>query len=130
MSALIYKITKAKKENLPSVEIWGTGKARREFLYNEDVADAMIFFMKKYNAKDLPAFINIGSGSDVTIKELAFLIKDAIGYSGKLDFNTSKPDGMLKKKLNVKMATRLGWKHKVDIRTGIKKTVAWYKKNN
>ena len=78
MSALIYKITKAKKENLPSVEIWGTGKARREFLYNEDVADAMIFFMKKYNAKDLPAFINIGSGSDVTIKELAFLIKDAI----------------------------------------------------
>jgi GDP-L-fucose synthase len=129
ISSLIYKFTKAKKENLPTVEVWGTGKARREFLYAGDVADAMIFFMKNYDAKDMPSFVNIGSGKDISIKELASVIKKIVGYKGKIIFDTSKPDGMLKKLLDVKKATKLGWKQKTPIEIGLKKTITWYNKN-
>jgi GDP-L-fucose synthase len=126
ISALIYKFTKAKKENSPFVEIWGTGKAQREFLYIDDLVDALYFFMKKYDAKDLPNFVNIGSGVDISIKELAILIKKITKYSGDIHFDKSKPDGMLRKLLDTTEAEKLGWKHKTSIEAGLKKTIKWY----
>ena len=130
MSALISRFNKAKKEKLPYVEIWGTGSARREFLYTEDIADAMFFFMEKYESKDMPPFVNIGTGNDISIKELAYLIKTLIGFDGEIRFDTSKPDGMPKKLLDVSKANSLGWKHNKTIEDGIKNTINWYLEQN
>lgn len=126
ISALIYKFHKAKANNEKVVEIWGTGNARREFLFVEDAADACLYFMKNYGAKDLPPFINIGTGVDITIKDLAYLIKDIIGFNGDLFFDTTKPDGMPRKLMDVTKCTQLGWEAKINLKEGIKKTYEWY----
>jgi len=126
MSALISRFHKAKLDNSSHIDVWGTGNARREFLYTEDIVDAMMFFMERFEAKNLPSFINIGSGSDISIKDLAYLIKDSMGYNGEIRFDSSKPDGMPKKLLDTSKAELLGWKSKVRIDNGIKKTVSWY----
>ncbi|HEB9286098.1 TPA: GDP-L-fucose synthase [Campylobacter coli] len=118
------------------VEIWGSGKARREFLYNEDMADACVFIMENINFKDLISdkreirntHINIGTGEDISIKELAYLIKDIIGFKGGLYFNTQKPDGTMIKLTNPNKLHKLGWKHKVSLEEGIKNILEWYKK--
>jgi len=127
IAGLIRKFIEAKVHNLPFVEVWGKGEARREFLYVEDLAEACIHFMNNYNAKDLPSFVNVGYGKDVTIKELAEIIKKEVGYKGKIIWNTSMPDGMPQKLLDIGLGKRFGWEPKTSLEVGIKKTIEWYK---
>lgn len=126
VSALIYKFHHAKQEGLPSVEVWGTGTTRRELLFVDDLVDAMLHFMHNVQAKDIGTFVNIGSGEDIAIRDLAFTIKDIVGYRGDVVFNTSKPDGMPRKLMDVSRAARLGWKAKVGIADGLRRTYDWY----
>jgi GDP-L-fucose synthase len=119
LPAMLRKFYEAKEKKLPSVTIWGTGKPKREFLHVDDLAEACVFLMKNYNERGT---INIGTGVDVSIKNLALEVKKVTGYTGKLVFDTTKPDGTPRKLLNVKKLHTLGWKHKIDLSTGIKKT--------
>ena len=116
LPALLRKFHTAKINNLPQVEIWGTGSPKREFLHVDDLADACFYLMQNYNQPDL---VNIGTGEDISIKDLALLIKDITGYEGELTFDTSKPDGTPRKLLDVSKLHGLGWKHKIDLRKGI-----------
>jgi len=118
-----------------TVEIWGTGKPMREFLWSEDMADACVFIMEKQNFGDTyesssleirNTHINIGTGSDIAIKDLALLIKEKIQFKGDFYFNTNKPDGTLKKLTEVSKLNRLGWKHKIELEQGIQKQYDWY----
>ena len=129
VSALIYKFHEAKRRRLPSVEVWGTGTTRRELLFVEDLVDAMLHFMQNVEAKEIGTFVNIGLGGDISIHDLAYAIKDIVGYSGDIVFNTAKPDGMPRKLMDVGRAARLGWKAKVGIPEGLKLTYDWYLKN-
>jgi GDP-L-fucose synthase len=129
VSALIYKFHKAKQQRLPSVEVWGTGASRRELLFVEDLVDAMIHFMQHVEAKDIGTFVNIGLGQDIAIRDLAHAIKDIVGYTGKVVFDASKPDGMPRKLMDVGRAARLGWKAKVAIPEGLRMTYDWYLEN-
>lgn len=119
LSALISKMHRAKIENSPSVEIWGSGNTRREFLFTSDIASAMVYFMNTYNFSDLENFVNIGSGIDHTIKEIAQMIKNVVGYTGELKFDITKPDGMPKKLLDVSIAKKLGWTAKIPLAEGL-----------
>jgi GDP-L-fucose synthase len=103
--------------------IWGSGVSRREFMHCDDLADAIYWLMDNYDDKQ---FINIGTGEDISIKELAFLMKDVVGYKGKLVFDTTKPDGMPKKLLDVSKLHGLGWHHKIDFKEGLADTYQWY----
>lgn len=116
LPALIRKFHEAKKNNSPSVEVWGTGSPRREFLHVDDLADACIFLMENYSEE---LFLNIGTGEDIAIKELAELIKEVVGFSGDLVFNTNYPDGTPRKLLDVSKLHGLGWKHKIDLKSGV-----------
>ena len=116
LPALIRKIHEAKQTGQPSVTIWGTGKPRREFLYANDLADACYFLMQSY---DEPAFINIGTGEDIEIGELANMIKEIIGYEGAITNDLSKPDGTPKKLMDVSKLHSFGWKHKINLREGL-----------
>lgn len=127
LPALIRKFQEAKINNLESVVAWGTGKPKREFLYVDDLAGACIFLMNNYNGSEI---INIGTGEDISIKELAEKIKNVIGFKGKIEWDESKPDGTMRKILDVSKLRNLGWKHKIDLEEGIKLTYEWYKKNN
>ncbi len=113
------------------VEIWGSGTPRREFLYVEDLADAVYYIMEKVNAKDLYengiSYINIGSGEDLTIKELANIVKEVVGFKGEIVFDTTKPDGTHRKLLDVSRLHKLGWKHKTSLEEGIEKAYEWFK---
>jgi GDP-L-fucose synthase len=129
VSALIYKFHEAKRHKLPSVEVWGTGATRRELLFVDDLADAMVFFMSNRDAKDVGSFVNIGLGEDIAIRDLAGAIKDIVGYSGKIVFDPSKPDGMPHKLMDVSRATQLGWRAKVGIVDGLKLTYQWFLQN-
>lgn len=124
-----------------SVEIWGSGKPMREFLWSEDMADACVFLMENRDFKDTfpeslkevrNTHINIGTGKDISIKDLAYLVKKIVGYDGDLVFNTDKPDGTLKKLTDVTKLETLGWKHQVDLESGIRRLFDWYlrKKDN
>jgi GDP-L-fucose synthase len=117
------------------VEIWGTGKPRREFLYSEDMADACVFLLENRDFTDtytpdtkeiINTHINIGTGKDISIKELAELIKEIIGFKGMLNFNTEKPDGTMVKLTDPSKLHSLGWKHKVELEDGIKTMYNWY----
>ncbi len=119
LPALISKFHMARIENRPFVEIWGTGSPKREFLYVDDLADACIFLMQNYNDNEI---VNIGTGEDLSIKALAHLIKDIVGYEGELRFDTSKPDGTLRKLLDVTKISNMGWKAEIGLADGIKKT--------
>ena len=119
LPALIRKFHEAKAAGKLEVEIWGTGKPMREFLHVDDMADACYFLMQKYNDKQ---FVNIGTGKDITIRELAETIMDVVGYKGKLTFNTEKPDGTPRKLMDVSKIHNLGWQHKIDLKEGIEKT--------
>lgn len=123
LPALIRKFHEAKINNAPYVEIWGTGTPRREFLYVDDLADACLFLMKNYSGND---FFNIGTGEDVTIRELAELIGEVVGYNGKLRFDTSKPDGTPRKLLDVSRIRKTGWKHKIELKKGLEMTYEWF----
>ena len=117
LPALLKKIHSAMVENLNHVEIWGTGTPKREFLYVDDLANACIFLMENYNDSD---FVNIGTGLDISIKDLALVIKDIVGFEGELEFNTEKPDGTTKKLLDVTKIHKMGWKHSIGLKEGIK----------
>jgi len=117
LPALLKKMHIAKTKGFSSVEIWGSGSPKREFLHADDLADACIFLMNSYNEKD---FINIGAGQDISIKDLAFLIKEIVGFNGELIFNTEKPDGTPRKLLDVRKLSNLGWNYKIGIKEGIK----------
>ena len=121
--ALIAKIYNAYSTNARSVPIWGTGRAFREFLYVDDLADASLFLMQQYNASEP---INVGVGYDCSIADLANLIKDIVGFRGELVFDTSKPDGTPRKLLNVDKIHALGWKAKISLEEGLQRTVDWY----
>jgi len=118
LPALIRKIHEAKIGNQPSIVLWGTGEPRREFLHADDLADACFFLMQKY---DEPGFINVGIGEDLTIKELAQLIKKIVGFEGKFEHDTTKPDGTPRKLLDVSKLNALGWKAKISLEEGIRK---------
>lgn len=116
LPALIRKVHEAKMSNAPSVTLWGTGKPLREFLHADDLADACYFLMQNY---DEPEFVNIGVGEDISIKDLALLIKNIIGYDGKIQYDLSKPDGTPRKLMDVSKLTALGWKARISLPNGI-----------
>ncbi len=116
LPALIRKFHEAKEKQLPEVEIWGSGTPLREFMFADDLASAALFLMLHYNEKQ---FVNIGVGHDISIKDLAYLVKKVIGYQGELVFNTSKPDGTPRKLMDVSLLHGLGWKHQVELEEGI-----------
>jgi GDP-L-fucose synthase len=116
LPALIRKFHTAKKENAASVEIWGTGSPMREFLHADDLADACFYLMQNYNEAGL---VNIGVGEDITIKELALLVKKIVGFDGELKFDTSKPDGTPRKLMDVSKLHSFGWKHKINLEEGV-----------
>lgn len=116
LPALIRKFHTAKSQSLPSVEIWGTGSPMREFLHVDDLADACYYLMQSYNE---PGLINIGVGEDLSIKDLALLVKKIVGYTGELKFDTSKPDGTPRKLMDVSKLHSFGWKHKINLEKGI-----------
>jgi len=131
LPALIRKFCTAKKEGLPSVEIWGTGNPKREFLHVDDLAQACLFIMQNLDATQLyteleKTHINIGSGKEISIKELALLIKDLTGFGGLIDFDSSKPDGTPRKLLNNSLVQSLGWHPSIELKDGIKRTVNEY----
>ena len=120
LPALIRRIILAKKNNDPSVVIWGTGTPRREFMHVDDLADACFYLLENYNQAGL---VNIGWGEDVTIKELATLITSEVGYTGLLEFDTTKPDGTPRKLMDTTKLTKLGWKPSINIKEGIRRTI-------
>ena len=124
LPALIRKFHEAKRRNDPSVEIWGTGTPRREFLHVDDLADAVVYLLQKYNEE---AIVNVGWGEDLTIRELAEIVMSAIGYTGALTFDHSKPDGTPRKLLDVSRLHSLGWHPRITLRAGIDGTYAWFK---
>ena len=111
------------------VELWGTGKVKREFLYSSDIADASLHFMQNINASEAGEFINVGSGNDLSIKELAFLITEITGFQGKIEFSGNHSDGTPRKLLDISRAKELGWLPKTDLKTGIKEVVEHYYDN-
>ncbi len=117
LPALIRRFHEAKKNKAEQVEIWGTGTPLREFLFSDDLADACYFLMQNYNESE---FLNIGTGKDLSIIELAELVKEIIGYQGNITLNTSKPDGTPRKLMDVSKLHELGWKHKIELAEGIK----------
>lgn len=126
LPALIRKFHEAKTKDEPWVEIWGTGKPRREFLFVDDLADACVFLMEKFDYDHIGNCINIGTGEDLTIADLALLVKDVVGFNGKIVFNSEKPDGTPRKLLDVSRIQGLGWKANTSLNTGINKTYQWY----
>ncbi len=133
LPALIRKFHEAKNNNLKEVEVWGTGKPKREFLHVDDLADACIFLMKKLDAKKLYnqkiSHINIGSGQELTIKRLAYMIKKIVKYKGNIIFNSGYPDGMPRKLLDISRISSLGWQSTINLNDGIELVYQWYKEN-
>lgn len=127
LPALIRKFHEAKVNNSPTVNIWGSGKPMREFMFADDLADACVFLMENYN--DLQ-FVNIGVGEDISIRELAELIKEVVGFQGELEFDSSKPDGTPRKLMDVSKLTSLGWKAKTNLKEGIKLAYEDFLKKN
>ncbi len=123
LPALIRRFHEAKVSNTPEVVVWGTGKPLREFLYSDDMARACVYLMNNYEIANDPKggeHVNVGSGIEVSIKELAETIKDVVGYQGKLTFDLTKPDGTPRKLLDVSKLHRMGWKHQVELQEGIR----------
>lgn len=126
LPALIRKFHQAKLEGAPEVVVWGTGKPRREFLHVDDLADACLFLMETYES---PEIINVGTGADITIAELAGLIGDIVGYGGSVRFDDTKPDGTPRKLLDVTRLGKLGWRACIGLKDGIRDTYHWYLEN-
>jgi len=129
LPALIRKMHEAKMLNAKDVVVWGTGSPKREFLYSDDLADACVFLMERCNAADVGEFINIGVGKEITIREAAELIAEVVGFRGNLVFDTSKPDGTLRKLLDISRLHALGWQAKIGFREGIANAYADFLQN-
>jgi len=126
LAALLRKFYEAKVKQQQKVIIWGTGKPRREFLYVDDFADACLFLMQNYNGSQP---INVGTGTDLTIKDLAFLIKEIVQFKGDIEFDLTKPDGMPQKLLDISKITKLGWRPQTSLKKGIAMTYHWFTSN-
>ncbi|NWF49810.1 MAG: GDP-L-fucose synthase [Ignavibacteriaceae bacterium] len=130
LPALLRKFHEAKERNNEKVILWGTGKPLREFLYVDDLAEAIIFLIKKINAQNLYSdgitHLNIGTGKDISINDLAKIISDIVGFEGKIEYDSTKPDGTPRKLLDVSRINKLGWKYQTELEDGIKKTYQWY----
>ena len=126
LPSMIRKFHEAKENGSPSVELWGTGKPMREFLHANDLADACYYLMQNYDGESL---VNIGTGLDVTIKELAGTIQETIGFKGTINWNTDKPDGTPRKLMDVSKVNGLGWRHTIDLKKGIKMVYEGFKNN-
>jgi len=126
VGALIVKTHRAKMTHAPTLEVWGTGMPRREFLHVDDLADALVFLMENYSAEET---INVGTGTDITIRELAETIAEVVGYRGRFVFDTSRPDGTPRKLLDVSRLTALGWTAKIPLKEGLKQAYDWYVRN-
>jgi GDP-L-fucose synthase len=127
LPALIRRFHEAKLRGDESVTIWGTGTPRREFLHVDDLADAVLYLLHSYDAEPI---VNVGWGQDVTIRELAELVMSAIGYNGRLNFDSTKPDGTARKLLDVSRLTDLGWQPRIPLGIGIERTYAWFKEHS
>ncbi len=123
LPALLRKVIEARQSQAPTVEIWGSGTPLREFLYVDDMAEACLFLMERFAE---PGPINVGTGQDISIRDLALLIRDVVGYEGKLSFDASKPDGTPRKLLDVSRLEQAGWRAQTGLREGIQKTYEWY----
>jgi GDP-L-fucose synthase len=130
MPALIRKFHDANVKNEADVVVWGTGSPRREFLHVDEMADACVYLMENYNYPDIGEFVNIGTGKDLSIKELAEMIKDIVGYRGNIIYDDTKPDGTPRKLLDVNRLHGLGWQEKIPLREGIEQTYRWYLDNH
>lgn len=117
--ALIRKMQEAKEQSHADVVVWGTGKPRREFLYSDDVGDACVFLMERFDAAEIGELINVGMGTDISIAELAAVIRDVVGCGGKISYDSSKPDGTARKLLDVSRMSALGWKAKTPLSEGL-----------
>lgn len=126
LPALLRKFYDAVQSKAETVTLWGSGKPKREFMHVDDMADACTYLMKHYSGSEI---VNIGTGKDVSIKQLGQLIKKITGFSGKIIWDTSKPDGTMRKRLNVSRLHKLGWRHSINLEEGVKKTYAWFRKN-
>lgn len=126
LPALMRKFHEAKTNNKEEVVIWGTGKPKREFLHVDDLADALLYLMNNYNGSQ---FVNVGTGKDITIQELAELIKDIVGFEGRIVNDTSKPDGTPRKLLDVSRLKELGWEARIGLREGLEMTYQWFVEN-
>jgi GDP-L-fucose synthase len=133
LPALIRKFHEAKEANKPEVVLWGTGKPKREFLYVDDLAEAMRFLLENVEAKDIYekeiSHINVGTGEDLTITELASLIAEITDFNGRITYDDSKPDGTPRKLMDVSRINNLGWKYKTSMKDGIDKAYNWYLEN-
>jgi GDP-L-fucose synthase len=126
LPALIRKFHEAKENNVPSVEVWGTGTPKREFLYSDDLADACVYLMNNYSGNEI---VNIGVGEDLPIKDLAEKIKEVVGFKGEIRFDTTKPDGTPRKLVDVTKLNSLGWKARTSLEAGLKKAYQWFIEN-
>lgn len=126
LPALIRRFHEAKESSAPSLVLWGTGEQYREFLFVDDLADACLFLMRNYEEEEL---INVGSGREITIRDLAEMVRSVVGYEGKIDWDASKPGGTPRKLLDSSRLTRLGWQAATPLREGIEVTYRWYKDN-
>lgn len=126
LPALIRRFHEAKISNSKSVTLWGTGSPLREFLYVDDLAKAVLFLLDKY---DDGTALNVGVGEDISIKDLAYLVADVVGYQGEIEWDSSKPDGTPRKLLNTERINSLGWKHEVSLTSGIQLTYEWFQRN-
>jgi len=133
--ALMQRFHQAKINNDAEVVVWGTGNAMREFLYVDDMAQASLFVLEldeevyQANTKPMLSHINVGTGVDVTIREMAETMKQVVGYKGMITFDVTKPDGVPRKLINITRLKRMGWEYSVDLKEGLKKTYAWYLNN-
>ena len=123
LPALLRKIHEAKVSGAESVEVWGSGDPRREFMHVDDLADACVFLMHEFDSQDI---INVGWGKDISISELARSISSVVGFQGRLEFDSSKPDGTPRKLLDTSKLTRAGWQPTIALGTGIASTYEWY----
>lgn len=123
LPALIRKFHEAKERGEPSVSVWGTGKPRREFLHVDDLADACLYLMRSYSEAET---VNVGVGKDISISELAELVREVVGYAGEISYDTTKPDGTPRKLLDVEKLNALGWQYRMPLKEGIAKTYAWF----
>lgn len=123
LPALIRRFHEAKLANVESISIWGTGTSRREFLHSSDLADAVLFLMENYDDSEI---VNVGCGKDQTIKELAEMIQEVVGYTGHLKFDSTRPDGTPQKILDISKINSLGWKPTISLREGLKQVYQWY----
>ena len=127
MPALIRKFHEAKQTDAKSVEVWGSGAPRREFLHVDDLADACVFLMNHYSSEEI---INVGYGKDISIIELATLVKDIVDFEGAITFDSSKPDGTPRKLLDTSRLKLLGWQPSISLAKGVAATYEWYRDNH